>query len=88
MSDEKKDVAYVPYYVVEAQTDRLNSMIRKLWAMCLLLIILLVMTNGMWIWYESQFVYETTTIEAEQDGEGVNIVGAGDINYGTESKSN
>lgn len=78
----------VPFFAVESVLDRQSSIIKRLWAMCILLIILLVVSNALWIWYESQFIYETTTIEAEQDGEGVNIIGTGDVNYGTKSESN
>lgn len=56
----------------------------------ILLIVLLVATNGMWLWYESQYEYvvDDYSIEAEQDGGGINIVGGGDIAYGTESSNN
>ena len=40
-------------------------------------------------WSEFDYVLEDTVeVEAQQDGEGVNIVGAGDITYGTDSNSN
>lgn len=56
----------------------------------LLLIILLVATNAMWLIAWQQYDYadteDYTSIEAEQDGNGVNIAGAGDINYGTEGQ--
>lgn len=39
------------------------------------------------IWYLNQYDFssETVTVEAEQDGNGTNIVGGGDVDYGTES---
>jgi len=86
--NEKDNSTIIPFFAFESVLDRNALTIKRLWIMCILLIVLLVSTNALWIWYESQFIYETTTIEAEQDGEGVNIVGTGDINYGTESKSN
>ena len=52
------------------------------------LIVILVATNGAWIWYESQFSDIVTTIEAEQDGSGVNIVSGGDLDYGAEGEGN
>jgi preprotein translocase subunit SecY len=63
---------------------------RLVWVI-VLLIVLLVGSNVGWLIYESQFeTVETneTIVEATQDGEGVNIVGGGDVNYGTESKNN
>ena len=49
-----KEVATIPYYVAEGMMDRQSATIKKLWIICLLLIILLVGTNAMWIYYESQ----------------------------------
>ena len=82
----EKDVVNIPYYVAESMADRQNDIIKRLWALCLLLIILLVMTNGAWFLYESQFEYvETTEQEVKQDidtGDGdTTIIGIGD-NYG------
>jgi hypothetical protein len=63
--------------------------IKRLWVLCIILIALLALTNGAWIWYESQFEDTiTTTVDADQDGNGVNVVGGGDVNYGAESKDN
>lgn len=52
----------------------------------ILLIILLVVTNAMWLVAWNQYDYvDGYEIEAQQDGEGINIVGAGDVSYGTDS---
>lgn len=54
----------------------------------LVLIILLVVTNAMWLVAWNQYDYvDEYEIEAQQDGEGINIVGAGDVSYGTDSNS-
>ena len=76
----------VPYIVHESSMARMERQIKRLWITILLLIAMLVVTNGAWIWYESQFSDIETTIEAEQDGSGVNIVSGGDLDYGAESK--
>ena len=87
--NEKGNPEAVPYIVHESAMVRAERGAKRLWAVVVLLIIMLVATNGAWIWYESQFeVVETTTIEAEQDGNGVNVVGGGNVNYGAESKNN
>lgn len=58
----------------------------------LTLIILLVVTNAMWLVAWNQYDYVDTddsySIEAQQDGEGINIVGGGDIDYGANSIDN
>lgn len=76
----------VPYIVHESSMARMERQIKRLWITILLLIAMLVVTNGAWIWYESQFSDIETTIEEEQDGSGVNIVSGGDLEYGAESK--
>ena len=79
----------VPYIVHESAMARAERSAKRLWVVVILLIVLLVGTNGAWLWYESQFeVVETTTIEAEQDGSGVNVVGGGNVEYGAESNDN
>ena len=78
----------VPYIVHESSIARMERQVKRLWITVLALIAMLVATNGAWIWYESQFSDIETTIEAEQDGSGVNIVSGGDLDYGAESKDN
>ena len=78
----------VPYIVHESSMARMERHIKRLWITVLVLIVILVATNGAWILYESQFSDIETTIEAEQDGSGVNIVSGGDLDYGAESKDN
>lgn len=68
-----------------ARMERAN---RRQWIVILLLIVLLVGSNAGWLYYESQFTDEitTTTIDAEQDGNGVNTVVGGD--YEPKSEGN
>ena len=88
-NNEKTTPEAVPYIVHESAMARAERGAKRLWTVIILLIVLLVGTNGAWLWYESQFeVVETTTIEAEQDGSGVNIVGGGNVDYGAEGKDN
>lgn len=76
-------------YVAESHAARLERSNRRMFILCIILIVALLATNGLWFWYESQFeTVNTTSIEAEQDGSGVNIVGARDVNYGAESTDN
>lgn len=66
--------------------DRAN---RRLIAVIILLVCVLLASNGAWLYYESQFESEitTTSIKAEQqaDGDSNNYVIGG--NYGGETKS-
>ena len=67
--------------------DLLKSMaertIKRLWVLVILLIVLLVATNGAWLWYESQWeTVQETTQTVTQEGSGANQFVGGDY-YGT-----
>ena len=57
----------VPYIVHEASMARMERQIKRLWITILVLIFLLVGTNGAWLYYESQreTIYQEVTQEAE-----------------------
>ena len=78
----------VSYIAHEASMTRMERQTKRLWIAVLLLIVLMVGTNAAWLYYECQFSDIVTTIEAEQDGSGVNIVSGGDLDYGAESEDN
>ena len=82
----------VPFAAHEATLARQERSFRRLWIVCIILIVALVATNIAWIMYESQYetVIETdkTEISAEQNGSGTNIVGGGNVNYGAEGQDN
>ena len=84
----KSTIENVPYIVHESAMARMERQIKRLWITILTLIFLLVGSNCIWLYYEMSFedVVTTTTIEAEQDGSAVNIVGGGDVDYGAESE--
>ena len=82
----KNEVEPVPYIVHEGEVARLERIIKRLWIVLILVIVFLVATNGVWIWYESQFEEIVMTQEATTDGGGdavVNGVASGDLYYGT-----
>lgn len=79
----------VDIYVHEEDMARMERSNTRSHFLCLVLLIVLLATNGAWLYYESQFTnVRTTTIEAQQDGSGSNFVNGGDFNYGTASKDN
>lgn len=79
----------VPYIVHESEVARLERITKRLWILVLVLVILLVATNGIWIWYESQWETVQTTV-TQENGEGINnyIGNDGDIIYGTADGNN
>ena len=68
----------VPYIVHESSMARMERQIKRLWITVILLIAMLVVTNGAWIWYESQWetIYQEVTQEADT---GTNNFVGGDV---------
>ena len=78
----------VPYIAFEGVQIRLERTNRRLWILCIILIVVLLGTNAGWLWYESQFEYYEITQEAEADGDSdINLQGVGDNYYGRESEA-
>lgn len=74
----------VPYIVHESSMARMERQIKRLWITILLLITILVATNGAWIWYESHFeeVKTVETYEANTDNGGNAIAnGSGEVTF-------
>lgn len=81
----------IPYCVYESMLSKEDTQQKRMMIVIVLLIVLLVVSNVIWLvaWNQYDYVDDVTTdISAEQDGDGVNIISGGDIDYGTESDSN
>ena len=79
----------VPYIVHEGIVTRLERTIEKLWILCIILIVLLVGTNGAWLYYENQFIETEVTQEIEatsDDNSDLNINTVGGDFYGGNSE--
>lgn len=59
------DQQNIPYYAHEGIMARMERTIKRLWVLCIVLIILLAGSNAAWLWYESQFEDESTTVTQE-----------------------
>ena len=85
--EKHKAAEPVPYIVHESDMARQERAIKRLWIALILVIVLLVGSNCVWFYYNSQFetVSESTeeSYEATVDGGGVAIAnGDGEVNYG------
>lgn len=70
----------IPYFVHEGIVSRMERANRRMWILCIILIVLLAVTNGAWIYFESQFEDVVTSNEITQDvesGEGDAIINDG-----------
>ena len=88
MNDEKM---YVPYIVYEGEMARQERHVKRIVVMLAVMLVLFFASNMAWLYVWNQYEYveetETTTIDAQQDGEGVNIVGGEDVSYGSDSNN-
>lgn len=69
----------------EADMTRMERANKRVWILCIILIVTLIGSNAGWLYYESQFEYvETSSQEVEQEvdtGEGdATVIGIGDYN--------
>ena len=81
--------ATVPYLVHEGAMARQERTIKRLWLIIIILILALLVTNGAWIWYESQWEYVEETTSVTQDAErGNNWYIGGDNNGEANSYEN
>ena len=80
-NNEKTAPEAVPYIVHESAMVRAERGAKRLWTVIILLIVLLVGTNGAWLWYESQFETVETVEVTQENADGYNnyIGNDGDI---------
>ena len=60
----------IPYFAHEGIMARMERTIKRLWVLCIVLIILLAGSNAAWLWHDSQFEDETTTVTQELNSDG------------------
>lgn len=80
------DDTKIPFIAFESVTSRQERTIRRLWILCIILALMLVVTNAVWFYYESQM---ETVVVTQDNADGYNnfIGNDGDINNGeTDSK--
>lgn len=82
---EKKDV---PYLVYEDTATRLERTIERLWILAIILVALLIGTNGAWLYYEHQFEDTVITQDVDTGNGDANVTGVGDIYNGQSTTDN
>lgn len=87
---EKTTTKDVPYIVFEGEVARLERILKKVILLLIATLLILFTSNMAWLYTWNQYDYseEVQTIEADQDGKGVNIIGGQDVNYGTKGHDN
>lgn len=78
----------IPYVVHESEVARLERTIKRLFILCVLLIIVAIGTNAYWIWYEAQFEDISTTVTQDLDAsDGGNAIINDGVHVNGESKT-
>ena len=82
------DYPPVPFVVHENLRAHMDLHARRLVRVIVLLIVLLVGSNALWLWHDSQYAVDRTITEIEQDtdGGGNNYVVGGNFNGEAEDK--
>lgn len=88
MNEDK--TAMIPYFAHEGEMARAERLNKRLWILCLILILLLAGSNVFWFWYESRFEdVVTVTQESSTEGGGNAIVNnGGSVTYGESETDN
>lgn len=76
------DQKMIPYFCHEGDMARAERTIKRLWILCILLVVLLVGTNIAWIHYENQFMDEVTVTQDSDTGTNNYLGGNGVITNG------
>lgn len=85
MNEDKNNVSYVVYEGTQARLERMN---RRVWILCIILIIALLGTNAGWIAYEAQFMDVSVEQEVDTCEGDATVIGVGDYNGEGETDSN
>jgi hypothetical protein len=86
MSDKEHILYEIP---LESAIAAMERTIRRLWVLCIIMIILFVGTNAFWIWQHSQYervVTESTITQDFDTGSGGEITN-GDVNINGENEA-
>ena len=79
----EKSTETISLFAFEQLGVRLERANRRLFLLCIILAVALFVSNGLWIFYNSQFTDEISIEQDIDSGEGDTIVsGIGDIAYG------
>lgn len=79
--DEKEGSPWMAAYCLDIISATMERTIRRLWALCIILALLLAGSWAGFLWYLNQ--YDFAGYEYTQDGQGVNIIGdSNGVDYG------
>lgn len=76
-------------YIAESHAARLERSNRRMFVLCIILIVALIATNGLWFWYESQFedISYTQDVDSGETGNAIANID-GEVVFNGESQTN
>lgn len=69
----------VPYIVYESALTRMERLNKRLFIGLILAVALLFVSNVLWLYAWNQYEYTSETVTYSQDGQGVNVMGDGNV---------
>lgn len=85
----EQDQKQIPYLAFEDAQIRLERANRRLFILCVILALMLLVTNAGWIYYEQQFEDVVLTQDVKSDGDSdVQLQNIGGDYYGGDTKTN
>lgn len=86
VQEKGQDPVSVPFIVHESALARAERHIKRMWIALIIVISVLFVTNGIWIWYISQYDFVSYTVTSDSTGHANYIGNDGNI-YNGESSS-
>lgn len=81
--EKEQEQKQIPYIAFESAQTRLERANRRLFILCIILAVMLLVTNAGWLYWESQWQVEENTEVSQDidtgDGDAI-VVGIGDVN--------
>lgn len=65
----------IPYIVYEGAMARAERTMKRLVIALIIAVVLIFASNVAWLWYISQYDFESYEYDYSQDGQGINIIG-------------
>lgn len=86
----EKEMVTVPYFVYEGEQVRHERVVRSLIVALAMAIVVIFLSNAIWLYAWMQYDYNTESYEIEQDNEGMNNINInstqGDVSNGAEGE--
>ena len=78
----------IPYIAHEAAEARHERYIKRLVIAIVVAVVLMFASNALWLYAWTQYDYESYSVDYQQDGQGLNIIGdRNGVDYGPASES-